>query len=316
MSTEDRLAGAIALEPVIDAVRDAFVSFHNDEFDLPVRTSFGNGRILTMPVHHRPSSTAAVKVLRIDPARDPAISGAIVWTAPDGELVFDAADITAVRTGAVSGVATDLLARADSATLTIIGAGAQAFHQVAAVVAVRAIQEVRVVSRTPARTTRLVDRLRAQYPDVRITVPTDLGQALATTDVLTCATSALHPVFSADDLPNHIHINAVGSYRLDMREVPADAFTDADIVVDDWEAACEEAGDLMAALRSGQANEEGVTELGARLSAQQGARSDRTIFKSVGLAIQDWAAASAIARNRTHHVKDNNDSASHPPRAV
>lgn len=285
----------IALTTVISAVREAFIGHHLGDFDLPVRVAFGGGRILTMPVHHRPSGTAAVKVLRIQTSRDPAISGVIVWTAPEGEMVFDAAEITAIRTGAASGVATDLLAAPDASVMTIIGAGAQAYHQVAAVLAIRPILEVRISARTPARADALVRRLKADHPEVRVSVVNDLSIALRDTDILTCATSATTPVFDAGDLPAQIHINAIGSYRLDMRELPAEAFTDADVVIDSWQAIREEAGDLMPALASGHLDEATVSELGARLVGTTGPRASRTIFKSVGLAIQDWAAASAIA---------------------
>ncbi|GAB3633618.1 ornithine cyclodeaminase family protein [Microbacterium sp. 22179] len=286
----------VALTTVIDAVREAFIGFHRGDFDLPVRVAFDGGRILTMPVHHRPSSTAVVKVLRIEPSRDPAISGVIVWTAPRGEMVFDAAEITAIRTGAASGVATALLAAPDASVMTIIGAGAQAYRQVAAVLAVRPIREVRISARTPSRAAALVARLREEHPEVLVVTVNDLAAALRDTDVLTCVTSSTTPVFDAADLPPRIHINAVGSYRLDMRELPADAFTGADVVIDSWDAIREEAGDLMPALTSGHLHEDAVSELGARLDADAGSRAARTIFKSVGLAIQDWAAASAIAQ--------------------
>lgn len=285
----------LALTAVISAVREAFIDFHHGDFDLPVRVSFGDGRILTMPVHHRPSGTAVVKVLRIEPNRDPAISGVIVWTAENREAVFDAAELTAIRTGAASGVATDLLAAPDAAVMTIIGAGAQAYHQVAAVLAVRPIREVRISVRTRLRADALVARLRETHPDVRTTVVSDLPLALRDSDILTCATSATTPVFDAADLPARIHINAVGSYRLDMRELPAEAFAGADVVIDSWDAVREEAGDLMPALRSGHLHEASVSELGARLHDNTGPRAPRTIFKSVGLAIQDWAAASVMA---------------------
>lgn len=298
----------VALTSVIDAVREAFIGFHRGDFDLPVRIAFDDGLMLTMPVHHRPSNTAVVKVLRIEPTREPSISGVIVWTAASGEAVFDAGEITAIRTGAASGVATDLLAAPDAAVMTIIGAGAQAYHQIAAVLAVRPIREVRISARTAVRSEPLAARVRANHPGVLVSAVSDLSLALNDTDILTCATSATAPVFDAADLPRRIHINAIGAYRLDMQEVPAAAFADADVVIDSWDAIREEAGDLMPALAAGHLHESSVSELGARLSSHTGPRASRTIFKSVGLAIQDWAAAAAIAGQTTTSLEHPDDS--------
>src|SRR5438045_3660304 len=191
--------------------------------------------------------------------------------------LLDGTFLTALRTGAVSGKATELLAKPDARTLLCIGAGAQAFTQVWAVCTARpSIERVLVRSRSAESAARLVRRLREELPEIgaRAAVADDLGQAVRAADVICTATSATAPVFDDADVRPGTHINAVGAYTPAMREVPAATVARARVVVDAVEAALSEAGDLIAPLRDGAIDRAHLeTELG---QVGAGARPGRT----------------------------------------
>lgn len=212
--------------------------------------------------------------------------------------ILDGTFLTALRTGAVSGKATELLAREDARTLLCIGAGAQAFTQVwAACTARPGIERVLIASRTRERAEGLVARLRDELPELgaRAEVADDRRAATAAADVICAATSATTPVFDDADVRPGTHINAVGAYTHVMQEIPAATVARARVVVDAVEAALAEAGDLVAPLAAGLVTREQLsTELGHVVSGERPGRTNPeqiTLFKSVGNAVQDIAVA-------------------------
>ncbi len=214
--------------------------------------------------------------------------------------LLDGTFLTALRTGAVSGKATELLARPDAATLLCIGAGAQAFTQVWAVCTARpGIARVLVHSRTPERAGRLVARLRDELPEIGAlasVVPSGgLPDAVGAADVICTATSSPTPVFDDAWLRPGAHINAVGAYTPAMQELPAATVARARVVVDAVEAALTEAGDLVIPLRDGLISRAHLeTELGQVVGGARPGRTapdEITLFKSVGNAVQDIAVA-------------------------
>jgi ornithine cyclodeaminase len=295
------LARLLPMAEAIASVRAAFRAHARREFDAPIRTSFHDGRMLVMSAFHRPTMTTAVKTVRIQPGRQPAIWGTVTWVDSVSGLLLDATELTALRTGAVVGVATDLLAPSTASHVVLIGAGSQAFDQVRAVLTVRQIERVTVVSRTLSSATSLSARIASAYPSVHLSSDTDPGPHLRSADIVCCATSSSTPVFDPSDLPQHVHINAIGAYTLSMQELPAAAMRGADVVVDDAAAVMSEAGDVSTAVTSGAIEVDNLSELGARLS-HSSARSPRTVFKSVGLAIQDWAICRAVSVARLRHL--------------
>jgi ornithine cyclodeaminase len=262
---------------------------------MPVRTSLAAGTILIMPVLHTPTGAAAIKTLNVQLNRRPAISGVVVWSDAHGEVVIDASEITSIRTGAVTGLATDLLADKDSRRLVLIGAGGQAMDQLRAVMAVRDLEHVTVSSRTLASARALAESVRGEYPRVRVEATVDPSSALRQADIVCCATSSSSPVFDAADLPERVHVNGIGSYTPAMRELPQELLATAHIVVDDLAAAKEEAGEIIDAISSGLVATTSIQQLGQALTVAQPA-TGRTVFKSVGLAIQDWAVAGLLAK--------------------
>jgi ornithine cyclodeaminase len=217
---------------------------------------------------------------------------------------LEAGLLTAMRTGAASGVATEVLSRADSRFLACFGAGEQAETQIEAVCAVRPIERVWILSRSGDSARRLANRIRGQrgIPE-DVCVAESPSQALEESDVVCTATTARTPVFDGRDLRPGTHINAIGSGTPDAQEVGAEVLRRAKIVVDSRAACQEEAGDLILALEQGAINgPDSWTEVGEILLSRASGRASPeqvTYFKSVGLAVQDLA----IAQTALHEAK-------------
>jgi ornithine cyclodeaminase/alanine dehydrogenase-like protein (mu-crystallin family) len=294
---EQDMRTAVTMREAIDAVRRGFIDFERGEFEMPVRTVLKDGQFLVMPVHHRATSTAVIKTLSINFDRKAAIAGTVVWseTGRTDHLVADAAAMTSLRTGAVVGVATDLLAAPEAGRLTMIGAGGQAADQIRAVHAVRPLRQLTVASLNPRSAQALADKIGPELGGADVTTATDINAALVDAEIVCCATTATKPLFLGASLPADVHVNAIGAFRPSMRELSDDLLANSTVVVDQLEAVLEESGEIIHALESGAITTEALTELGYALVGPQTDRRRRTVFKSVGIAIQDWAVASLLA---------------------
>jgi ornithine cyclodeaminase len=298
LSAED-VRRLIPMSTAIEAVRDAFRELAAGNFVLPPRQIFGDGAVLVMSAYHTPTGTAVVKKIGIALDQLPAIRATVIWTGDGEQLVADGGSITTLRTGAVVGVATDLLAPADATRLTVIGTGAQAPDQVRAVLAVRPIADVTVTGRSADRAAALAQQLATEFPDVKFTPSTNIDESIADPHIICCATSSTTPLFTADALPENVHVNAIGAFRPTMRELPRDLLATATtVLVDQREAALEESGEIIDAVTSGAVPEAALVELGPALSNPP-TPEGRTVFKSVGVGCQDWAIAAALARTPT-----------------
>ncbi|MEU4391523.1 ornithine cyclodeaminase family protein [Kribbella sp. NPDC023855] len=295
LSAED-VRRTVSMPVAIGAVRAAFLGLAAGEFVLPARQVFGGGAVLVMSAYHSPSRTAVVKKIGIALDQLPAIRATVIWTGGGGQFVADGTSITTLRTGAAVGVATDLLAAPDATRLTLLGTGAQAADQVRAVLAVRRIAHVAVTGRNPDRATSLAATLSAEFPDVTFTPGTSIDDAIATADIVCCATSSSTPLFDAAALPARVHVNAIGAFRPTMRELPRDLLATAStVMVDQREAALEESGEIIDAVGAGVVQE--LLELGTALASPIPTPTGRTVFKSVGVGCQDWAIANALAQS-------------------
>jgi alanine dehydrogenase len=295
------------LAPMPDAIqlmKEAFAELSAGRTASPLRTVIPveehHGDALFMPAHVPAMDALGVKLVNVfkdNPARGLPVIHALVCLI-DAETgvpiaVMDGTYLTALRTGAVSGAATDLLARADSRTLVAIGAGAQGATQIAAVCAVRPIERVIAVDVFPAALDRLRGILEGDWPEVlnRVEYSTDASAAVRQADVICTATTSRTPVFDAADVRPGTHVNAVGAYTPEMQELPADLVASATVVLDAVEAALAEAGDLIIPLNEGKV-ERGrfgreLGQIAAGTAPGRTSDAEVTLFKSVGNAVQD-----------------------------
>lgn len=210
---------------------------------------------------------------------------------------LDGGYITSLRTGAVSGAATDLMARPDAKVLVVIGAGVQGVTQAAAVAAVRDIERIIVVGRRQAGLDWYKATIDRDWPALsdRIKLTTDVAGSVRQADVICTATSSSTPVFDDADVQDGTHINAVGAFTHEMQEVPSATVARARVVVDNFEAAYAEAGDLVVPVNEGLVTASHYRrELGHIVAGSESGResdSEITFFKSVGNAVQDLVVA-------------------------
>lgn len=271
----DALRRALPMPEAIAAMRGAFA----DDREVPARVRLGPS--LFMP--GRVGEVTGVKVVSTVPGDPAGLVAAFDATGTPLGIV-DGPTLTALRTGAASGLATDLLASAGAATLTMLGAGAMARDQIAAVLAVRPIERILVWSRDPTRAAALAARVDGE-------VMVDPAAAVAAADVVCTATPATVPLFPAEVARPGVHVNAIGAFTPTMCELPAALLRSAYVVVDDRAAAATEAGDL---LRAGVEPDATIGDLLAGRAEAPPMVS--TVFKSVGIASQDVAAAAAALR--------------------
>lgn len=295
---------AVDMKAAIAAVREGFIALSAGQATVPLRSVLETeqGLTLYMPAWLRGAPISSVKVVSVypqNPARGlPTINAAVlVLNAATGEplALLDGTYLTALRTGAASGLATDLLARPEAKTLGVIGAGAQARPQIEAVCAVREISEIRLYSLSGAEA--LADELRAKT-QAAVTVSPNAHEALAGADVIVAATNSQTPVVHAADLSPGAHLNGIGSFTPQMQEIAADVVARAKIVVDHRPSAWAEAGDLIIARNQGVIRESDVhAEIGEVAAGLVPGRTDPdeiTFFKSVGNAVQDAAVAARV----------------------
>lgn len=295
----------------IELMKSAFIELSAGRTVSPLRTVIPlpdrEGDALFMPAYV-PAMDAlglkSVNVFRRNPERGlPVIHAIVSLVDPEtGQplALMDGTYLTALRTGAVSGAAADLLSRPESRVLAAIGAGAQGITQIAAVCAVRPIERVIAVDVNDSALERLRQQLRNDWPDIesRLETTTDASGAVREADIICTATTSRTPVFRDEDVRAGTHISAVGAYTPEMQELPAETVARATVVVDAMEAALSEAGDLIIPLNEGLVTREHFArELGMVASGSApGRTSDQevTLFKSVGNAVQDVVVARRV----------------------
>lgn len=297
----DVLAGC-PMADAIEAVAEGFRALSSGQAFVPVRLAVPlrhGGTALAMPAALAGASAYAVKVVSVAPANPAAgrplvMATVLLADARTGELLalLDGTALTALRTGAAGGVAARALSRPAAAIVALFGAGAQARAQLQALAVVRPIREVRVVTREPvhAAALRAWAGAEGQLRDIVIGAATP-QEAVDGADLVVTATTSPTPVFQGDWLGAGVHITAVGSFAPQMRELDDATLNGARVVVDQRAAALAEAGELQG-LGAGD-----VVELGEVLSGVVPGRSsdgERTVFKSVGSAIQDLMVGARI----------------------
>jgi ornithine cyclodeaminase len=291
------LARRLPMAEAIDALEAAFGAERLPEAPPRVHLDTAAGTVLLMPAHG--AQGVGVKLVTLTPSnseRDlPFIHASCVLFDPQTQApvaMLDGASLTALRTAAVSGLATRHLALDLASRLVIYGAGVQARSHLEAMRAVRPIEEVVIVSRGTARGERLVEDAS------RLGLRASLGEPGAERDadlVCTCTTSST-PVVSGALLPPGVHVNAVGAYLPDRREIDTEGVRRARVAVETREAAMEEAGDLLIPIAEGAITADHVradlAEIVRGRTIREGPE-DVTLFKSVGVAFEDLVVARA-----------------------
>ncbi len=291
----------------IEAMKSAFSQLSSHEAKVPLRTQMpipeARGTALFMPVYLPGNQQIGLKTVTVfedNPRHNLPLIHAMVQildgTTGKPLAIMDGELLTAMRTGAASGLATDLLAHEDAHTVSIIGAGIQGRTQLEAVCAVRPIKKAHIISRSRTGAQAFAKQM-AEKLSIEVSV-TDPATALPASQVICTATTSLTPVFEDAMISSGTHINGVGSYRPDMCEVPPGTVKRARVFVDQKAGCCAEAGDLIQPITVGIITEAHiVAELGQLVLGNKPGRlsqNDITFFKSVGNAVQDLAAATLI----------------------
>ena len=302
---------ALSMREAIEIVKQAFAELSLGSALSPLRLAIPqakhDGLTLFMPAYLENADALAVKIAAIHNRNSelglPRIHALVAVMDPQtGQpaAVMEGGYLTALRTGAASGAATDFLARSDAEVAAIFGAGKQARQQVLAVAAVRSIKRFWVYARRPEMAEALIAEMQSQVT-AELRVASSPADAVRDADVICAATNSRTPVFNGHDLKPGTHINAIGSYTHEMQEVDFATLRRASkIVVDQRQAALAEAGDLILAINRGQIRAEDIyAELGEIAAGRKPGREQEheiTYFKSVGNAVQDAAVAQAVYR--------------------
>lgn len=309
LSGED-VRKCLPMAEAIELMKRALAQLSLGQVRLPPRThldlSGQRGVALFMPSYSPAAERVGIKIITLcgdNPSRGlPRIQALMcLLDSLTGTplAIMDGTSLTAIRTGAASGAATDLLARPDAATAAIFGAGVQGRTQLAAVCAVRPIRRVWIFDASREAAERFAAEMGPAL-GVEVQPAATAAEAVRTADVICTATTAKTPVFRDGDLCPGVHINAVGSYQPAVQELPAETVVRALLVVDHRSSALEETGDLIIPMAQGLFQSDHIhAELGEIVAGRRTGRTSPetvTVFKSVGVAIQDLAAADHVVR--------------------
>lgn len=303
-----------SMKEAIEAMKQAFRLFSEGKTVVPLRSGIDvdvhEGRALFMPAYVEETESLGVKIVSVFPnnvkAGKPAVPATMVYMdSRTGEVaaVLDGTYLTQVRTGAAAGAATDLLAGKDAAVGAIFGAGGQSSAQIEAMLTARMLEEVRIFDASLERAQQAAEEQAKKWEarGVRFIAAKSPEEAVDGADVITTVTTAKKPVFPAEAVKKGAHVNGVGSYTPVMQEMPAEIFTKASkVFVDSKDAVLAESGDLIIPIKEGLFDE-GIIfgELGELVARRIEGRKrdmDITVFKTVGIGVQDVVAAGEIYR--------------------
>lgn len=302
--SEQQQADLLDMAEVVEAVEEALQAYSEGQTENPLRHVLPfneDNKYLVMPALSDKLGIVGLKTVTFAPnnpqqGKNTIVGSVILSNYDTGEslAVLEGAYLTKIRTGAISGVATKYLAQQNAKTLCVIGTGEQAEGLVEAVLAVRNITHIQLFNRTYDKAVTFANKLAAQY-DITVEVFEDVEDAMHNADVIVTATNATSPVFQ-NALTDGVHINAVGSFKPDMQELPSVALQQADkVVVESSDTALEETGDLINPIEEGVFKASDLYgELGNIVAGRlEGRLKDEeiTVFKSVGLAIVDIVVA-------------------------
>ena len=303
----------VSMNEAIEAMKTAFVQLSNGEAIIPTRLNMDvpdkNATSLVMPAYLLESPYYTVKIVSVNYSNPhkglPLLHSSVqVFDASIGNMVatLDGVSVTAIRTGAVSGLATGLLSKKDAKVGAVFGTGVQAKSQVEAILAARNLEKILVFSRTKKSAELFCNVI---YDTFSIKASIGNKDLLKEADVICTATPSKKSLFDHEDLSPGVHINAIGSFKPYMQEIPVETVINSKVIVDRIESCRVEAGDLIIPVEQGKWSFDMVHgELGQLISGEVSGKDpdgEITLFKSVGNAIQDLALANIIMK------KINND---------
>lgn len=306
--SEQQVRGLVDIDELIEALEKAHLQYSTDRAVMPVRLVVPlpaiQGRITSMPGFLKDDKALGMKVVTYfqqNPTCDlPAILATIMlFSADTGKIIaiMDGSYITAIRTACASAMATKVLAKPGSKVVGILGAGVQARAHIEALARVRNFPLFKIYSPSGVSAAKLKKELTGRI-DSAIEVASSAEHAVRDADLVVTVTTAKEPIIKADWLKPGTHINAVGSHRPDLREIDGATLARAKVVVDSRDAIMAECGDILLAIEERSIAPGAVyAEIGEVIAGTQPGRTaetEITLYKSVGIAIQDVAAAHLI----------------------
>ena len=298
----------LPMDKAIEVMREALTMLAGGDVVMPLRTMVplpGGQRVVgMMPSYLGGIDAVGVKIIAAFPANfgseyDTHQGVVLYFDTERGLLhaIVDATSITAIRTAAVSGLVTDLLARPDAGDLALIGAGTQAHTHLQAMMAVRPVRRVRVFS-APAESAAVFAERESRLSGLPVEAVATAQEAVAGADLICTVTSATEPVLRGEWVSPGAHINAVGAYTPTTRELDSALVARASLYADRRESLLGEAGEFLIPKAEGVIGDDHVVgEIGEVLTGTARARTspeEITLFKSLGIAIEDLAAAHAV----------------------
>lgn len=303
---------ALPMRDAIEGMKIAYGALSANQVDMPLRARISGkneGVSLIMPAHLSETGDSGVKVVSVfpnNPANNlPTIHAVVlVLDSATGQVLamLEGGSLTAIRTGAGAGAATDILANPNASSVAIIGSGVQGRTQLEAVCAVRNIEGVTVYSPTKANAEKFAEEMsgKGDIPE-NIEIVSDANSAIQDADIICAATTSTSPVFDGNFLKPGVHINGVGSFMPSMQEFDEVTMQKSRIFMDSRSAVLEEAGEIIIALENGAITDDALlAEIGEVINGtKQGRQSpdEFTFFKSVGVAVQDAVAGSIALKN-------------------
>jgi ornithine cyclodeaminase len=308
--SEKEVQSLAEVEELIPVLERAHIQYSTGKAVMPVRLVVPlpqiEGRITSMPGYLNDDKALGMKVVTFFPNNlkqnlPQILATVMLFSAETGKMIaaMDGNYITAIRTACVSAMATKALANPESHVLGVLGAGVQARAHIRALTQIRKLSEIRVYDIFEASARQLQQSLQQEI-GVKINVVHSAREAVAGADLLVTVTTAKVPIVQKEWLQPGMHINAVGSHRPDLREIDGATLAAAKVVVDSREAIMAECGDILLAIQEKAITADHVhAEIGEVLAGKKTGRTNAdeiTLYKAVGIAIQDVATAHLVYR--------------------
>lgn len=310
---ESDISSMITMSDIIEADKEALSIYSSQKSNIPLRSNLDipeyNGQCLFMNGYAAPAKALGVKIVSVYPENInknlTSVPATMVLVDVETGMVnclIDGTYLTRLRTGAISGLATDILARKDSKIFALFGTGGQAVTQLEAVLTVRKIEEVRVFDIFKDRAEEFAKKMSEKFSkkfNVKIIAAESSDAAIDNADIITTVTTSKKPVFNANKVKKNVHINGVGSYTPEMEEIPEEILVKANkIYVDTRDGAVNESGDIITPIKKGLITKEKINgELGEVINGKiKGRENDEemTFFETTGSAVLDLVAAQKI----------------------